>query len=400
MKRRLLWITVLGIALVVLGAVAFFALFEEVPVTRQEAAQAEAQRNPYLALERFMQRMQRPLTRDNDATLLDRLPAGGGVLILDINRRVHLTPERLARLLAWVEAGGYVIAAPEWQGEDRLLAHFGLVRPERKEPAAVVDEDDEAEAEAPAPPPKAKAVKPSRRAPETVNVTVPGSPRALTIEFRRFNFTTGQRQPEWAVSSTDFGPNVLHFKHGRGAVTVLPLSHFTNTMIGRHDAAELMWTLVQTYQPQGKGPLILMTRLHLPTLWEWLAGPAQAALIAGLLLLALWLWRIIPRFGPLAPEPEPHRRQLREHLTAVGRYVWRAGGLAHWLQIAREAFFTRLKVRQPSLAQLPPDRLPAALSQLTQRPATLIASTLYGRADSMHDFTIAMRTLRNLERSI
>jgi len=245
----------------------------------------------------------------------------------------------------------------------------------------------------------AKAVKP-RQAPKTVSLTVPGSPRALTIDFRCFDFATGERAPEWAVTSTGFCTNLLHFKQGRGAVTILPLSLFTNTSIGQHDAAELLWTLVQTYQPQRQGPLILMTRLHLPTLWEWLTGPAFAALIAGLLLLVLWLWRIIPRFGPLAPEPEPHRRQLREHLTAVGRYVWRAGGLTHWLQIAREAFFTRLKLRQPSLAQLPPDRLPAALSQLTQRPATLIASALYGRADSMHDFTIAMRTLRNLERSL
>ena len=51
-------------------------------------------------------------------------------------------------------------------------------------------------------------------------------------------------------------------------------------------------------------------------------------------------------------------------------------------------------------ALLPPERLAEALARLTQRPPALVAGALYGPADSMHDFTLAMRTLRTLERSL
>lgn len=394
MKRRLIWITVAVLSLLVLGTLAFHALFEEVPTTRHEGAQAEARRNPYLALERFLQRMQRPLTRNNDAALLDRLPPGG-VLLLDANRRAHLTPARLDKLLDWVAAGGYVIATPEWRGTDLLLAHFDLDYLSEREAAEAVDEDEEEAAKPPRRPPKAQA-----KPPETIEVRVPGYAKPLQLRFLNGNLVSGEQAPAWGVEHEEWGASILHFSHGKGHVTILPIQHFNNHNVGKHDAAELLWVLLQTYAPAKDAPITLMTRLHLPTLGEWLAGPGHPLLIAGLLLLLLWLWRAIPRFGPIAPAPEPNRRQLREHLTAIGRYVWRAGGLRHWLRLARDAFFKRLALRQPAIAQLPPERLAEALARLTQRPPALVAGALYGPADSMHDFTLAMRTLRTLERSL
>lgn len=387
MKRPLIWAVVAGLALLVLGTVAFFAMFEQVPTTRHEPPKGEARHNPYLALERFMQKMQRPLTRNNDAKLLDQLPAQGGVLILDAKRKAHLTPARLARLLAWVEGGGYLIAAMESCDCDVLMTHFGIENLRDRQQAEGEDKE-------------AQGRKNRKKMPETIPVKLPGSERALTLSYRYSNMVSGERPPLWAVEDEDFGANLLHYAHGKGQVTFLNLSRFNNTSIGKHDEAEFLWSLLQAYQPGTRGPVILMTRLHLPTLWEWLSGPALAALVAGLTLLLLALWRAVPRFGPLAPAPEPNRRQLREHLTAVGRYVWRAGGLAHWLQIARETFLNRLALRQPAIARLAPEQMTQALSQLTRRPPAMIASALFGNADSMHDFTLAMRTLRNLERSL
>ncbi len=55
---------------------------------------------------------------------------------------------------------------------------------------------------------------------------------------------------------------------------------------------------------------------------------AGLVLLAGLLLLTLWLWRVGGRFGPLESEPPHGRRSLREHLEAAGTFLWRrrAGG--------------------------------------------------------------------------
>lgn len=108
MSRR-----VVGTALLAAAVLAVFALWlsiklERVPTRVDEPPQSEARRNPWLALERLTQRLGGRLTRLSDARLLDRLPAGG-TLLLDRQRSHLLPPERLERIFAWVEAGGYLI---------------------------------------------------------------------------------------------------------------------------------------------------------------------------------------------------------------------------------------------------------------------------------------------------
>lgn len=402
MTRRLVWISVLLIAVIVLGAVGFSVFFEKVPVKSHEPPQGEARRNPYLALERFMAQMGQPLKRSDDAQFLDHL-APGGVIILDANRRSHMSASRVAKLLAWVDNGGYLITTPEaGTRADPLLAHFDLGRRDEKADKAAQqatandDEDDEEEAQ---PKPAPTPATPAKRAPKTITVQLPDSERTLTVDFRYTNIAVGKTEPLWMVDVDDFGPQILHFEQGKGHVTVVSqLSLFSNGAIGHHDHAELLWSLIQTYQPAAS--VTLMTRLHLPSLGEWLTTSAWPASVAALVLLLLWLWRVAPRFGPAAPEPEAERRQIREHLTAIGRYVWRSNGLGYWLKVSRDGFLARLKVRHPAIALLPPERQAEALARITQRPHAMIATALYGQNRTITEFTAAVRTLRSLERSI
>lgn len=426
--RRIVWITLALIVLGALGSLWFMDNFERRPVKTRVPPEAEARRNPYLALERFLGRMGRPLKREGDPRFLDRLPAGG-VVILDVNRRAQMTPARIDQLLAWVGRGGYLIAAAELPGlEDPLLARFDLRRwGEAKKPAPADDdeEDDDGESTpgpeasatpgeaaqrppeptpAPAAAPTPTRPTPARRVtpPRVVTVAIPGAARPLTTAFLAPGLQPGRRTPAWSADAPEAGAQLVHFSHGAGQVTFvagLP-RRLSNLAIGQHDHAELIWTLVQTYQPDTAKPIHLLTRLTVQRLWDWLIERAWAVLVAGALLLGLWLWRVVPRFGTAQPEPEPDRRQLREHLTALGLYLWRRGGLDHWLAVARDAFQSRLARRHPALAGLPPARQAEALAQLTHRPVALIAAALHGPATTATAFTHALRTLRNLERSL
>lgn len=390
MTRRQWLFLLAGLLLLGLAAGWFYTHFEQVTVKTHAPPEAEARRNPYLALERFFARMGRPLQRQADARFLDTLPAGG-VLILDAARRIHMTPERVEHLLRWVEQGGYLIVSPDFPGEDPLLARFGVSRfipgqsPE-KSPAT----EEEADAVAPLP------------ASGSLTVRIPGAPRPFLADPPTLGLQPGKIAPSWTAGRPRQGTQYLHFAHGSGHVTLISglSSQFSNFTIGQHDHAEILWTLVQTYQPHLSGPITLVTRLQTPSLWQWLAEYAWTALISGLALLLLWLWRVVPRFGVPQPDPEPDRRQLREHLAAVGRYVWRSGGLEYWLAIARDSFQSRLALRHPAIAALPPAEQAEALARLTRRSAAQIAEALLGPAGSVSSFTSAMRTLRNLERSI
>ena len=413
MSRRIVWLSLLVIGVLVLAGTWFISNYERVPYKERTGEEAEARRNPHLALERFFARMGRPLARQSNARSLDTL-VPGGVLILDRNRRHHMSPERTERLMAWVEAGGYLIVVPEYIGvSDPVCAKLGVGQFKHGKNPLLNDEDeDEEEAdpqtdpEANAPPPAVKpSAKPSAKRPprpETLRMNIPGAGRPLVVNFWTAGRQAGKRQPEWHAGDANYGDQFLHYQFGRGQVTVADglLGMLNNHAIGKHDHAELIWTLVQTYQPDPAQPITLMSKLAVPSLWDWLAESAWTAVIAGLALLALWIWRILPRFGPVVPEPEASRRELREHLTALGRYVWRAGGLEHWLDVAREDFLAKLALRHPAVAAMPPEAQAEELARMSRRSAALIGSALFGPAGSPHSFTLALRTLRNLDRSL
>jgi len=385
-KRRIFWISFLILALAVLLGAWLSTHLVQMPVDEWTPPGKEARLNPYLALERFMTAMGRPLIRGSAASL-DELPPGG-VLLLDSHRRAQLSVARRTRLLAWVEQGGYLIVSPEGPGvEDPLLAFFKVncnCQAEDEKPQAAGSGGNKA-----APP-------------ESISVSIPGAARPLAADFFYTRLRAGDIPPEWRAGAPKQSDQILHFRHGAGQVTMVGSlnNFFDNQHISHRDHAELLWTLLRNYQPDPARPVILITRLGGVTLWQWLGETAWTATLSGAALIALWLWAVIPRFGPIRPEPPPGRRELREHLTAIGRYVWRVGGLAHWLEIARESCRARLALRHPGLLALPPEEQARALADLTHHPASLIAAALHQPALSPQSFTLALRTLRNLERTL
>ena len=101
------------------------------------------------------------------------------------------------------------------------------------------------------------------------------------------------------------------------------------------------------------------------SLWGFLKENAAPALAAGGLLLALWLWSIAPRFGPVAPDVPPGRRRLLDHLRASGRYFWASGLRSRLVVAARDAALRRIARAQPDFAFASQAERAARLSSLT-----------------------------------
>ena len=388
MKRRIIWSLLAIGALATLISVWFLQNFEQVPVRHREAPQKEARRNPYLAFERLLQELGRPIERLESPRSLDQLPAQS-ILILDESRRRNVTPARVERLLDWVHGGGYLSVAAENASDDPLLRKLGVSHYQAPQGQCAPCTKDKTEEEADDDDP-----------PVEIEVTLPINQTRYRLEHFGRGLSSSSPEPAWQAGSAKERSALLHFRWGRGHITVIDdLSFVDNHSLGDHDHAELIWALLQHYQAQGK--IHLASRMEIQTLWQWLAESAWMLLISGALLIALWLWRIIPRFGGTCPSPIDERRDLTQHLSAIGRSVWREGGVTHWLSVVRHALNKRLSLRYPDLNRMDASEKRMVLAKIADCKTKDIHSALMsGQAQSAEEFTRTMQTLQRLDQRL
>lgn len=371
MNRRVFWSIIGVLALVTMSATWFFSHYDRVPTTTWERPGKAARRDPYLALDHFLARQGRPLARIERAPDLEHLPPGSALLLAG-NRRLYVTPQRANGLLDWVRDGGYLIVEAEGESiDDPISEQLGVVWQELPEPAP--------------------------QTPDAIPISFPGLEHPLQIARQDFDVSsvylkaTGL-QPIWQAGIAPDANRLLHYAYGRGRITVVDdFEWLRNWDIGQHDHAELVWELLRHYQPEGR--VELAARLEMPTLWHWLAESAWRVLISGGLLIAAWLWAIVPRFGGLLPVTEPERRGLTEHLSALGRAVWREGQLEHWANLVRRDWWEQQLHRHPHLALLSDAECRDFLARHSQIPPEQVAALLNPDAELSPDtYTALVRT--------
>lgn len=335
------WRLALGM-LAVLAVIWYAAGFERVPVTVRTGLSGEARLRPFLAAERFAQRMGLATRELRVLPALDELPAEG-VLILPRDRR-SIDERRAAQLLRWVTEGGHLVVEAEPPNrDDPVFARFGLSYEDSAAPRQPVHQE------------------------------VTGSDAKLAMSALRPGRVAATRgEPVFRVGAPG-AERVLSVRAGRGLVTAaVELDFARNHSIGMHDHAAILWRILSLTRPFELAVFHHPIRL---SLWGFLVEHAAAALAAAALLLALWLWRIVPRYGTLLPDPPPVRRRLLDHLRASGRYLWARGLGGTLADAAREAALRRV-------ARAYPDFATASRAERSTRLAAL-AGLAPGEADAL-----------------
>jgi len=368
---RPLRIALAGLALAALAW--FVSGFEQVTVKQRVGLSGEARLRPFLAAERFAERMGLAARELRALPELDQLPVGG-VLLMPRNRQA-LEPQRAARLAAWAAAGNHLIVEAERPGvADPLLAALRIERIDAR----------------------------SQR--RTVAAGVPGAARALRVSgFSASRLRAEGRTPRYRAGAPG-DERLVSVVHGAGLVSAaVDLDFARNTLIGEHDNAALLWQLLTL---RAAGELVVFHHPRRLSLWDFLVARAPGVLIAAAALLALWLWRIAPRYGTVLPDAPPARRRLLDHLRASGRYLWSRGLRVRLAGAAREAALHRVARAYPDFAHAPraeqAARL-AALAGLTSADAALLlaapgAPPAPSGAEFMHLVHCAQRVHSALER--
>lgn len=264
--------------------------------------QGEARINPFLAASRLIGRFGHTADRSSG---ISRLPGSETTIILPADSVPSFGSAK--RLRHWVEGGGHLIylvsgysrrdpVSPSaiWDALDEqehpLLDEFGI------EIVAADDENLETEL---------------RIHSQDLTVDLPGDDAV--------DVPASLGEPDVASGSAE-NSRLLSLPIAKGRLTVISnATPFRNRNIENHDHARVFLELVDLHSARdvlfiyGKGTTFMKMLFH----YAWMPLLGLAA------LTTLWIWKNLPRFGPVVPMLDGSSRQFTEHIETSGRFLWR-----------------------------------------------------------------------------
>jgi len=334
MSTRDILIVILIASLGVTGVVWLRANFDRETNKVMVGFRGEAQRNPWLAAERLLARMNLPASDLREYDGLRKLQPDS-VLVLPQGRQT-LSESLRAGIVDWVQSGGFLVIEAEHPSiRDSLIDEFGVKRVEdadnskanehRQGASGISRNNGELDV---------NANHIDRDSLDLTVVKLPGSVLTSLVWMEADFSLVSERA--WFRAGTDYSANILMLREGDGNVVVVnDLDFATTGEIAELDHAQFVVELARF--AQRSGPVIFFINPGQPSLMKWLRTHAWAPISAAALAVLLWLWKSIPRFGPVAPDPERARRRLLDHLRASGRFLWARGQGGRLLDSAYQA---------------------------------------------------------------
>ncbi|MBU1331341.1 MAG: DUF4350 domain-containing protein [Gammaproteobacteria bacterium] len=401
MSRRHLPLVVLALLLTALGAYLLSHLqpYDEVV---ELGPSPEAKSNPYLAAEYFLRERGLNVQRAEGLASVRELPSVGQTLLL-LGDRQRMTPRQAERLLEWAAKGGHLLFVAErlWDEErgesgDLLLDRLGIQQhsspPDDAEPDAETETDSAEQAAAETSP----AAEDASPYPQLTQLYLENETAPAYIDFATdFHlYDAENRAHAWANSAE--ATHLLQLYHGDGLISVLTDSWIWQTeQIAEYDNAWLLWYLSQD------SDVTLLYRAERDNLATLLLRHFLQALCALALLIALGLWHVGQRSGPLLPAPSLARRSLREHLRGSADFLLRRAGQPSLLQGLQHDILRRARRRHPGFERLAVAEQWQVLSRLSRLPTSAIGQAMrpvpasrVPHADFIRQVT-RLQTLRN-----
>jgi hypothetical protein len=406
--------------LIGLGVLLFYALFEKRTIEVDTPRDPLVRLNPFRAAELMLGRMGLDVRSFANPRDLDGELSEAATLILPTSRQT-LSPARSRALVEWVERGGHLIVVTWtiWDDPERrvdpILDPLGLQQLYDADIASEIwpeddedDEDDEREEpKKPEPQPAQKrpnaplevsnplqveaepAVEKRKRSegPPVATVPFPARGEPLRVQFDpRFSWVDSEQRAHFSIADAA-GTHLVQVRVGQGLITALTDSGFLSNEglwdegdvfhyggIANFDHAELTYRLVTT---GGRtGPVYVVWKEDWPGLGALLLEHGWQTVASGSLLLAVWVWLRSRRFGPVLADRPADRRQLMEHVDAVGRFDWKNDAGRSLVASVRDALLERVKARYPNWAALRRYELAQRLAELAKLPPEQVEQAL------------------------
>ncbi|MEN8179219.1 MAG: DUF4350 domain-containing protein [Pseudomonadota bacterium] len=314
---------------------------------------AAARRNPLLAAERFLQRLDLRVESLSGRGYLKTPPTEPGVLLVkDLGPSLPAAQEQ--ELLEWVERGSHLIvslshAPDEDEQQNHLLEILGVRLVE-------LDEGDQ----------------PNESMP--VEFLLPDNSAAIQVEFAPSRVLHSESDGVlWQVPARqDF--HLLNLAWGSGRITILSDNRFfNNSDIEQHDHALFLAALMVGYD---RGWLLYSSQMPSLPFLAWRFAPQL--IVSSLLLLLILCWWLTFRSGPILVQSNPQRRSLLEHLQAAAEFRWKQDRAVGLLERSRQQLENRWLISHPALHRMNPQERCRWLAERTGLSNLSIHDALYG----------------------
>ena len=381
--RTGIWLlTGVGVILIAAGLVWFLQNFERRSQEVDTGYSAAARRNPFLAAERVLTRLDVPVESVSGRDLLRDLPPTDDTLVVSGLGALNL--ERRSALHQWVEQGGQLIveAVELWDETDptggrgdAFLSRYGVrLRQVADTPNGAVPPHDEAIA----------------------TVYMEGYPHPVAVGFAaRYYLEDTNGEATGGIAAGEL-LRLAQYRIGEGVLTVSSDNRYmTNSHIGDHDNA-LFLSLSLLAPPSGGGKVWLLYDSGIPWLGALLWRQAPFAAISFLCLIGLFLWNLGGRLGPLLPSATGDRRDLLAHLQASADFLWRHRQTARLTEVTRERVDHAWIRRHPAVRDMDHEARAAWIARRAGIEPGQVQQTLYPPTPVRHDLVAEATLLQRL----
>lgn len=350
----------------------------------------EAQRNQFLAAERFLDELGVPAESRDGYALLESLPEPDRAIVLG-GSRLGLSERRVDALMNWVDAGGLLILQVNEEFDDDS-GESGDLLLDRLGVALIRPLDDSLEDVLPEGLSDALASGFEAEASDCdagigmTEVNLDGEDQPAFVNFPAWRSIDYYGDAFARYASNPSGTQLLYLSsesEGGGAYVVLTdLSIWTNNRIGCFDHAHVLRHLAAE-----RSGLDWLYNVNMPSLLTLILRSAPwTVALAGIALL-VWLWRSFVRTRRSRLADSPARREVMEHVDARARFAWQHGKRDGLLKALR-AQVAGGRISAEELSEL------AGLAGVSEQAAR---SALSDPAPRRQDqFTTLVRTLQRL----
>ena len=356
-------------------------------VEKDQGYQGEAKSNPYLAAEFFLRRMGQKSEKIKLFTDKQTVLNSSDTLLIP-SVRLAFDRRRSTDMLEWVGKGGHLIITGQPDAEtntgqrDYILETLGLYI-ERKS----LGEDTEPYE-------------------EPVNIAIYDEDDFWQVDFDDYLVisNTAQFKSEilWTVEE-DERIHAIQLVVGKGRITLLSdLRIFRNDYIESYDHAAFLLSLASDQLEFSETGVFYYSLFEdRISLSQWLWENAKPLMLSIIIFITIFLWMLIPRFGPLINIHLPIRRQFLDHLRASGNYHWRQGHYNRLLLEVRKQLSHKVKLKYPEWSGLSKHDQILHFVEISKIEELVIENALFDNdVEQANDFIKKVKILEKLRKSL